>query len=374
MFKKNYTRIINIPVIEFTRRVFINKNISVKGVLLLPLYYIKLIVVMPAALLQYIFYAKRINKTVITKPPVFIVGHYRSGTTYLHKLLCADKRFGFVSYYDMICPNSSLLFGNWLKKTLQVCINKLKIKTPFFNNTIPSLDEPAEEERLLINKGSAYADYWKFVFPLQKNIWQTDLLNNKTYHHSWKREYVWLLKLISYKNKSKQLVLKSPCNTERIQYLLEIFPGAKFIYISSNPYKVFYSTQNLWSKAIQKFCLQHISSTQKAGIIFNHFSYMTEQYKKNKHLIPAGNLIELQYEELEIKPLTVLKRMYECLNMNNFKEAEIDFINQIKKEATYIKFKYTYDDEMLKEIDKHWSKHIHEWNRGHFNSVTELAF
>ncbi|MEP6684454.1 MAG: sulfotransferase, partial [Parafilimonas sp.] len=301
MSNRNYKRIINIPVIEFTRRVFINKNISARAIVLLPLYYVKLIAVIPAALLQYIFYAKRINKTIITKPPIFIIGHYRSGTTYLHKLLCADKRFGFVSYYDMICPNSSLLFGNWLKKTLQVCINKLKIKTSFFNNTIPSLDEPAEEERLLINKGSAYADYWKFVFPLQQNIWQTDPLNNKAYYHNWKKEYVWLLKLITYKNRNKQLVLKSPCNTERIKYLLEIFPDAKFIYISRNPYKVFYSTKNLWNKAIQKFCLQSISSTQTAGIIFTHFSYMADQYKKYKHLIPAGNLVELQYEELELK-------------------------------------------------------------------------
>jgi hypothetical protein len=150
---------LNIPVIELTRRVFNSGSISARGVALLPVYYLKLIVVMPVAFLQYLFYSSGIKRTVVSRPPVFIIGHYRSGTTYLHKLLSADERLGFLTYYDMICPNSSLLFGKWLKNVLQFFINKLGIKTSFFNNTIPSLDEPAEEERYLINKGSAYANY-----------------------------------------------------------------------------------------------------------------------------------------------------------------------------------------------------------------------
>jgi hypothetical protein len=352
-----------IPFIEFTRRILNSGGISASAIVLLPIYYMKFLIVMPGALLQYLFYSRQVKRTVITKPPVFIIGHYRSGTTYLHKLLCADKQFGFLSYYDMICPNTSLLFGDWLKNVLQFIIKKLRIKTAFFNNTIPSLDEPAEEERYLINKGSAFADYWKFVFPLKKNIWQTDLLNNATYQHNWKKEYTGLLKLITYKNKGKQLVLKSPCNTERIQYLLRLFPEAKFIYINRNPYHVFYSTTNLWQKAIQKFCLQIVTSKQLEEIIFTHYAYMREQYKSYKGLIPADNLIEVQYEALEARPLSIIKKIYNSLDIDGFQHAYNDFVCQLKKERIYSRFHYSYNKETMEKIEQHWSKYIYEWKK-----------
>src|SRR5215470_11416971 len=36
------------------------------------------------ALLQRLSYGRRIDATPITEPPIFIIGHWRSGTTYLH--------------------------------------------------------------------------------------------------------------------------------------------------------------------------------------------------------------------------------------------------------------------------------------------------
>src|SRR3712207_4452842 len=36
-------------------------------------------------------YAAAIEATPITEPPIFILGHWRSGTTYLHNLLVRDR-------------------------------------------------------------------------------------------------------------------------------------------------------------------------------------------------------------------------------------------------------------------------------------------
>src|SRR6266498_4529969 len=104
---KSKTAPVNIPVIELTRRLFASNGISARGVLLLVLFYLKLILVIPLAFLQFLFYSRKIKRTAIIKQPVFILGHYRSGTTWLHKLMAGDGRFGFISYYDIICPNSS---------------------------------------------------------------------------------------------------------------------------------------------------------------------------------------------------------------------------------------------------------------------------
>src|SRR5215475_890827 len=37
----------------------------------------------------------RVRETVIERPPLFVIGHWRTGTTLLHELLIRDKQFGF---------------------------------------------------------------------------------------------------------------------------------------------------------------------------------------------------------------------------------------------------------------------------------------
>ncbi len=360
---KHKSQSVNTPLIELTKRVLTSGGISARGTLLLVVYYTKMILVAPGVLVQYLFYTQKIKRTIIEKHPIFILGHYRSGTTYLHKLMAGDTRFGFITHYDMICPNTSLLFGRWLQSALQLIINRLTIKTPFFNNAVISLTEPAEEERFLINKGSAYTDYWKFIFPLCWNKWPACAKEclDQEYFQQWSNEYESVLKLATYKNKGKQLVLKSPPNTERIKYILKMFPDAKFIYISRNPFHVFYSTINLWNKAIKKFCLQNISEMQIEEIVFSHYSHMLDQYGKDKTLIPAHNLVEIKYEELEAKPLTVLKKIYDTLNIPGFETMEERLLMKLQKEKRYSKFEYLYEDETFKKIEKRWAKYIHQW-------------
>jgi hypothetical protein len=45
---------------------------------------------------------------------------------------------------------------------------------------------------------------------------------------------------------TQRLILKSPAHTARMKLLHELFPGAKFIHISRNPYEVYQSTQKLF--------------------------------------------------------------------------------------------------------------------------------
>lgn len=352
-----------------------------RGFMLVILYYVKLILVLPGTFLQYIFYNRKINKTKIEKDPIFILGHYRSGTTYLHKLMAADKQFGFVTYYDILCPNTSFLFGNWLQKFLQFIINKLKIKTAFFNNTIPDLSDPAEEERFLINKGSAYTDYWRFVFPQEWKKWVScaEQCSNYNYYKKWSSAYTYTMKLATFKTKGRQLILKSPENTGRIKYLLEMFPNAKFIYISRNPYDVYYSMMNLWERAIKKFALQRINDAEIETIVFDHYTQLLNTYYREKNLIPAGNLIEIRYDELRASPLSMLRRIYKQLSLPCFENASCAFIEQLRKERNYKTYEYEYKENDLEKIKQQWKQYIDAWNNeamkissGHVDSLVAV--
>ena len=42
-------------------------------------------------------------------PPLVILGHWRSGTTFLHEILARDQRFGYPSSYQVSFPHTFLL-------------------------------------------------------------------------------------------------------------------------------------------------------------------------------------------------------------------------------------------------------------------------
>ena len=69
-------------------------------------------------MLQQLFFGKSIDRFQITEPPVFIIGHWRSGTTYLHELMMLDPRNTFATTYDCFAPNHFLITGRWLPKML----------------------------------------------------------------------------------------------------------------------------------------------------------------------------------------------------------------------------------------------------------------
>jgi hypothetical protein len=216
-----------------------------------------------------------------------------------------------------------------------------------------------------MNKVSAYSAYWGLVFPKCWREWLngSQQLTDQTYRMGWEREYLDTVKYTTFKNKGKQLVLKSPPNTERISILLQMFPHAKFIYIYRNPVHLFYSIRNMWKRAILSYySVQKISDVELDEIVFDHFIYLTEQYEKDKNLIPAGNLIEISYEELKADSFLVIRKIYSGLNLSGFEPAAEDLLLQIEKEKKYQNFQYQFSDNTLKRIEERWGKYISQWN------------
>src|SRR5690606_16137142 len=60
-------------------------------------------------MLQELIYGRRAEATEIKEAPVFIIGHWRSGTTMLHELLVLDERHNFPTTYQCFAPNHFLL-------------------------------------------------------------------------------------------------------------------------------------------------------------------------------------------------------------------------------------------------------------------------
>jgi omega-hydroxy-beta-dihydromenaquinone-9 sulfotransferase len=55
-------------------------------------------------LIQHLAYGRKIEQTQLTHDPVFVLGHWRSGTTLMHELLVLDEQFASASTYACFAP------------------------------------------------------------------------------------------------------------------------------------------------------------------------------------------------------------------------------------------------------------------------------
>src|SRR5262249_21201176 len=58
---------------------------------------------------QSAWYGARLRRTPVREAPLFIIGHWRTGTTLLHELLILDGRHSYPNTYQCLEPNHFLL-------------------------------------------------------------------------------------------------------------------------------------------------------------------------------------------------------------------------------------------------------------------------
>ena len=58
-------------------------------------------------LIQIALMGRKIDRTKIEADPIFVIGHWRSGTTLLHELLALDPRHTFADTYACLCRTVS---------------------------------------------------------------------------------------------------------------------------------------------------------------------------------------------------------------------------------------------------------------------------
>ncbi|HEC76449.1 MAG TPA: sulfotransferase [Thermoplasmatales archaeon] len=309
-------------------------------------------VISPFRFYEKLKFEKKIREINIP-PPLFIIGHFRSGTTFLHYLMGQDRNLAYVSTLETMAPwvflGSEKIFKSMVEKRLpeKRPMDDLEMKAGL----------PYEEEYALANL-TPYSFYHGWYFPrnIEYYFRRYVLFENvgEKIKEEWKKYYLYLLKKITYKHDGKRILMKSLVNTGRIKMLLEIFPDAKFIHIYRNPYKVYLSTWRLYEKILPIFSFHHIEREKLDEFIINFYREVYMKYIEEKKLIPEDNLVEISYENFVKEPLKTLKNVYEKIGMNGFEEAEPYFKKFIERYRNYKPYNYKIDEETKKKIYKEW--------------------
>ena len=287
------------------------------------------------------------------------MGHWRSGTTYLHNILCQDNQFGFITMLQAAFPNSFMTF-----KIFRSFMKRFLPKNRPMDNVSMGITLPQEDEMALSDLYPC-SFYNAFYFPKKLRLLFLRFVKFENVaikiKERWQKIYQYLLKKASYYMGGKQLVLKNPVNTARVKLLLNMFPKAKFIHIYRNPYIVFASTLNFYEKAIKPFALQDIPRPLLEKNIFWIYKTMMESYFKEKSLIPKENLVEIKFEDLEANPLEQVKYIYDGLNLDGYSRVKFKILRYIEKLKDYKKNIYYFTEEMINKVKINWKFAIRKW-------------
>jgi hypothetical protein len=308
----------------------------------------------PLRLIEAIVHGRRIARTPIERPPVFIIGHWRSGTTFLHNLLSQDPSFGYVSFYQAMAPDCSLIGRSWLKPLLS---RVLPARRPMDNITWAAASP--QEEEVPLAKICPYAFYAYVLFPrcAEQLFRRGVLLENAPQRAAaqFARRYRRVLQIASLQCAGRRLVLKNPVNTARVRMLLEVFPDAKFIHIHRSPYDVFASTRNLYGKILEYTTLQKLDPRDSDEAIFILYEAMMRRFFADRALIPEGNLLEMRFDDLERDPLGEVRRVYEGLGLPGFADAEPALRRYIASQTSYSKNRFELAAQERERIGRRWA-------------------
>lgn len=285
-------------------------------------------------------YSRKLDMTHVPSP-LFILGHWRSGTTHLHKLLSLDDRFVTPSMVEVLFPHSILtggpmgMFMNWFLPSHRI-VDQVKL----------GVNEPFEDEFALALM-TRRSPYFGWTFPHREDFYDTHLtLNDPSESARWKSAFHLLARKLALKH-GKPTIFKSPPHLGRVRHLIEVFPDARFIHIHRDPLEIFSSTCRLIEKGVDGLKLQIAPWDKTTDHVLSRYRVMYEQFFEDQHLIPRGHLVEVKYADLVAHPLDTMSRVYGQLSLGGFEAYQPRLFKHMHAEKRYTS---NVHDELTSEI------------------------
>ena len=257
-----------------------------------------------------------IRNTPLAGPPLFILGHWRSGTTHLHNLLSLDtQNFAFANTYQVTNPLTFLT----TEETNTRLFARLVPEKRLMDNMAMGFELPQEDE-FAPCLDTLKSSYLGISFPdrqahYDRYLTFDDVPKDET--KNWGDSLITFCKKLTYKYQ-RPLLLKSPSHTARIKHLLDWFPDARFVHIHRHPHQVFRSNQHYWDTAVWYTYLQKPDRSKLDLEILQRYRMLHDAFHAQRSLIPDGRFHEISFNELEANPLSTIETIYQKLDLPSF--------------------------------------------------------
>lgn len=303
----------------------------------------------PIRIFERLRFGSAVRRHRLDEPPIFIVGHWRSGTTNMHNLLLQDPQFASVTMLHCAIPSGFLTWG-WLAR--RILRRRLPKSRPM--DAVPlGIDEPMSEDFALAGL-THMSHYLNYFFPrIAELTFRRTVLFEEVSPHDvdhWSDHYEFLLRKISYAAGGKRLLLKNPPNLGRIPEVLKRFPDARFIHVYRNPWLVHASSMKLMQRFTENLAFQSYDHAEVETFISRRYAAIMEKWFADRALIPPENLIELRHEDIVSQPLKVVESVYRQFGLKTWPDIEPRLVSYIQSLAGYQNNEYRFDTEYLARI------------------------
>jgi len=305
-------------------------------------------------------FGERIDATPVVRP-IFILGHYRSGTTHLHNLLSQDSRLGFPNYYQVTFPHTFLGSEHSLGTRIG---NAFAVRKRPQDNVAIDLWATAEDEvALCALTGLSPQMMWHFPRHARQyrrflSFREADCAERRR----WQQAFLHFARKLSLRHEQRPLVFKSPCHTARISMLLEIFPDARFVHIHRHPFEIFQSTRKTERKVAPFFRFQRPAAAELDEMILWRYRAMYDAFFDEVAGIPDGCFAEVSFDQLQREPVAMMRRIYETLDLPEFDVTLPAVERYLTEVQDYRRNQYGELDPALRQrISQEWSRVFDTW-------------
>jgi hypothetical protein len=287
-------------------------------------------------------FGKKIHEVKAPENPIFIIGHWRTGTTFLQRLLCLHDDVFSPTLLEVTIPDIFLTAGRQYRKVMASAINETR---PMDNVTV-YCDAPEEDEYALFRL-SGFSPFEKALFPQNSNFF---LLNDvfmpetTTELNTWKSAVMYFYKKILLHSGNRRLLIKNPCHSMRIGVIKEMFPGAQFIHIRRDPLKVIPSSMKLWRTIGLQNCLNTRWRNPSVAETTEAYATMISRIEKDKNSLSEHQYSEISFEELQRDPARQIASLVTKLGLDFSAEYQEKLNRYLEENREYKKNTYHLTD------------------------------
>lgn len=305
-------------------------------------------------------YGHVVRDTAIAETPLFVLGHWRTGTTHLHNLICQDPQFAYVTTFQTLAPEMFLIGRHTLRPLIA---RAMPAKRPMDNMALGP-DLPQEEEFAMCNI-TLHSFYVAFYFSrLLPEFFQKYVLFkgiSETERDAWQAAYLGVLRKATLHGNGRPLALKNPTNTGRIPELLRLFPNARFVHIHRDPFRVIPSTIHLLRNIVDTIGFQDLDDAAIEDHVLHFHQALTAKYLADRLLIPPGQLAEVAFEDLTQAPVATIGEVYAQLDLGGWDRAETPITAYAARHANYERNRFELSRRLQQRIEDHCGAAIDAW-------------
>ncbi len=277
----------------------------------------------------------------VPEKPVFIVGHWRTGSTLLHQLMSLDKQFISPTVFQVTVPDCFVSIEKYYKPFMGKVMGK---KRPMDNVSFGP-DAPQEDEFALFRM-TQQSPLQKLVFPDQPGYF---LMQDETFSRAmppsadWEKALVRFYKKLAYTS-GKRLLIKNPFHSMRIVGLKKLFPDACFIHIYRNPLDVVPSTMNMWDIIARQNCLKNGWRKPDVAEVSRLYRVMAEHIDVALKGMGKEASVRVKFEALENDPVGEVRRIYAHFGISWSAQFESAMAAFLERERDYRKNVFSLSD------------------------------